>query len=121
MTIMLLSCHCIITMFVVMNAGSSALPRATATKVVAEVAHSFFAAAKSLEAEEIGLGHVTLTLLPDEPSVQEEGRCIKALQELQDWGINLLPAQYYQVGGQRMASRDTSGQLCATVHFCSAL
>ena len=108
-------------MFAVMNAGSSALPRATATKVVAEVAHSFFAAAKSLEAEEIGLGHVTLTLLPDEPSVQEEGRCIKALQELQDWGINLLPSQYYQVGGLGVVSRDVSGQFCSTVQYNWAL
>lgn len=77
--------------------GSNALPRETATKVVAEVAHSFFCAAKSLEAEEIGLGSVTLTLLPDEPRVQEEGKCLKALQELQDWGITILPAEYYQV------------------------
>ena len=66
--------------------------------MVAEVAHSFFKAAKSLEADEmVSLGHVTLRLLPDEPRVQEEGRCIKALHELQDWGISLLPSDYYQV------------------------
>lgn len=65
---------------------------------MAEVAHSFFKAAKSLEADEmVALGHVTLSLLPDEPRVQEEGRCIKALHELQDWGISLLPSDYYQV------------------------
>lgn len=65
--------------------------------MVAEVAHSFFCAAKSLDAEEVGLGQVTLSLLPEEPQVQEEGKCLKALQELQDWGISIPPAEYYQV------------------------
>ena len=77
--------------------GSRALPREVATAVVAEVAHDFFAAAKGLEAEEIGLGQVTLSLLPEEGLVQEQGRCLKALQELQDWGIHMLPVEYFQV------------------------
>lgn len=80
--------------------GSKALPREVATAVVADVARDFLAAAKSLEAEEIGLGQVTLSLLPEEAQVQEQGRCLKALQELQDWRINMLPVQYFQVCGQ---------------------
>ena len=79
--------------------GSKAVPREVATAVVAEVARDFLAAAKNLEAEEIGLAQVTLSLLPEEALVQEQGRCLKALQELQDWHIDMLPVQYFQVCG----------------------
>lgn len=63
-----------------------------------EAAQYFFGSASSLEAEEIGLGQVTLSLLPHDPEVQQQGLCLQALQELQDYGLHLLPGDYNQVG-----------------------
>ena len=62
-----------------------------------QAAHAFFESASSLEAEEMGLGQITLGLLPDDPEVQQQGNCLQALQELQDYGLQLLPAAYNQV------------------------
>ena len=65
--------------------------------MVLEAAQYFFGSANSLEAEEIGLGQVALSLLPHDPEVQQQGMCLQALQELQDYGLHLLPADYNQV------------------------
>lgn len=65
--------------------------------MVLEAAQHFFDSATSLEAEEIGLGQVALSLLPQDPEVQQQGMCLQALQELQDYGLHLLPADYNQV------------------------
>ena len=78
-------------------AGSQALPREAARAVVLQAAQAFFQSASSLEAEEIGLGQITLGLLPHDPEVQQQGTCLQALQELQDYGLQVLPAQYNQV------------------------
>ena len=78
-------------------AGSQALPGEAARGVVLQAAQAFFHSASSLEAEEIGLGQITLGLLPHDPEVQQQGSCLQALQELQDYGLQLLPAQYNQV------------------------
>ena len=77
--------------------GSQALPSEAARAVVLQAAQAFFDSAGSLEAEEIGLGQVTLGLLPHDAEVQQQGSCLKALQELQDYGLDLLPAEYNQV------------------------
>jgi len=76
--------------------GGQALPSQMAREVVLEAAQHFFKAASSLEAEEIGLGQVALSLLPHDPDVQQHGMSLKALQELQDYGLYLLPADYNQ-------------------------
>lgn len=65
--------------------------------MVLQAAQAFFQSASSLEAEEIGLGQITLGLLPHDPEVQQQGSCLQALQELQDYGLQMLPAQYNQV------------------------
>ena len=78
-------------------AGSQALPSEVAREVVLEAANYFFQTAKNLEAEEIGLGQVVLSLLPHDPEVQQQGLCLTALQELQDYGLHLLPVHYAQV------------------------
>lgn len=78
-------------------AGSQALPSEAARAVVMQAAQAFFESASSLEAEEMGLGQITLGLLPDDPEVQQQGNCLQALQELQDYGLQLLPAAYNQV------------------------
>lgn len=62
-----------------------------------QAANAFFESASSLEAEEMALGQITLGLLPHDPEVQQQGSCLKALQELQDYGLQLLPAAYNQV------------------------
>ena len=77
--------------------GAAALPREASRAVVLEAAQYFFNTAASLEAEEIGLAQITLGLLPHDPEVQQQGSCLKALQELQDYGLHLLPADYNQV------------------------
>jgi len=77
--------------------GGQALPSELARAVVLEAAQYFFDSATSLEAEEIGLGQVALGLLPHDPEVQQQGMCLQALQELQDYGLHLLPADYNQV------------------------
>lgn len=70
--------------------------------MVVQAAQHFFAAASSLEAEEVGLGQLVLSLLPHDAQVQQQGQCLKALQELQDYGLHLLPADYAQVHTQLM-------------------
>jgi len=65
---------------------------------VLQAAQAFFESASSLEAEEMALGQITLGLLPHDPEVQQQGSCLQALQELQDYGLQLLPAAYNQVG-----------------------
>lgn len=80
------------------STGGQALPVEVARAVVLEAAQYFFGSASSLEAEEIGLGQVTLSLLPHDPEVQQQGLCLQALQELQDYGLHLLPGDYNQVG-----------------------
>ncbi|KAL0036267.1 hypothetical protein WJX79_010808 [Trebouxia sp. C0005] len=77
--------------------GGQALPSESARAVVLQAAQYFFDSATSLEAEEIGLGQVALSLLPHDPEVQQQGMCLQALQELQDYGLHLLPADYNQV------------------------
>ncbi len=77
--------------------GGQALPSEVARAVVLEAVQHFFGSASSLEAEEIGLGQVALSLLPHDPEVQQQGMCLQALQELQDYGLHLLPADYNQV------------------------
>lgn len=62
-----------------------------------QAARAFFESASSLEAEEMALGQITLGLLPDDLEVQQQGSCLQALQELQDYGLQLLPAAYNQV------------------------
>lgn len=78
-------------------AGSQALPTEAARAVVLQAAQAFFDSASSLEAEEIGLGQVTLGLLPHDPEAGQLGACLQALQELQDYGLHLLPVDYNQV------------------------
>ena len=78
-------------------AGSQALPSEAAKAVVLQAAQAFFESASSLEAEEIGLAQITLGLLPHDAEVQQQGSCLQALQELQDYGLQLLPADYNQV------------------------
>ena len=84
------------------STGGQALPVEVARTVVLEAAQYFFGSASSLEAEEIGLGQVTLSLLPHDPEVQQQGLCLQALQELQDYGLQLLPGDYNQVGPSDM-------------------
>ena len=91
------------------GAGSQALPSEAARAVVLQAAEAFFQSANSLEAEEIGLGQITLGLLPHDPEVQQQVTCLQALQELQDYGLQLLPAQYIQV---LLTSCVTLGILC---------
>ena len=78
-------------------AGGQALPSEAAREVVLQAAQAFFDSASSLEAEEIGLGQVTLGLLPHDPEAGQLGSCLQALQELQDYGLHLLPVDYNQV------------------------
>ena len=82
---------------IVWCAGSQALPSEAARGVVLQAAQAFFQSASSLEAEEIGLGQITLGLLPHDHEVQQQGTCLQALQELQDYGLQVLPAHYNQV------------------------
>ncbi|DBB06293.1 hypothetical protein WJX77_007210 [Trebouxia sp. C0004] len=77
--------------------GGQALPCEVARAVVLQAAQYYFDSATSLEAEEIGLGQVALSLLPHDPEVQQQGMCLQSLQELQDYGLHLLPADYNQV------------------------
>ena len=77
--------------------GGQALPSEVAREVVLEAANFFFQTASSLEAEEIGLGQVALSLLPHDEEVRQQGLCLEALQELQDYGLHLLPCDYTQV------------------------
>ena len=79
------------------DSGGQALPSEAAREVVLEAANFFFQAASSLEAEEIGLGQVALSLLPHDEEVRQQGLCLEALQELQDYGLHLLPRDYTQV------------------------
>ena len=38
-----------------------------------------------------------LSLLPHDEEVRQQGLCLEALQELQDYGLHLLPCDYNQV------------------------
>ena len=97
------------------------MPSEVAREVVLEAANFFFQTASSLEAEEIGLGQVALSLLPHDEEVRQQGLCLKALQELQYYGLHLLPRDHTQVCRIGASELDTAKTWTSENLLCSCV
>ena len=65
-------------------------------QAVIAAARQYFQAAQSADSEEIALAQLCLAALPKHTAAQHELASIRALQELQYFGVHLTPAEYQQ-------------------------
>ena len=65
-------------------------------QAVIAAARQYFQAAQSADSEEMALAQLCLAALPKHTAAQHELASIRALQELQYFGVHLTPAEYQQ-------------------------